>query len=490
MCQIIVKEYTKLFNDSTQIFKFEDDYLNNLDEFEKLLSIKGGNIGSDEGYSVLIIIQGVDKFNSSRSQNVSYDFSASTFKEIKKDILKNFNSLYRIINPHKIVFGLFSRQRPEMEAGDVNISPYFNNTLDKIFFVHGTISNDTEIVKEIGQIITVDTEIFSFLKKKDFKKLEGLYSYIEIDQNTLEVKMVDKGMGKYIGYHNGIKTYSTTNIFTKSGRNLAMVPKKKALKNKTISLKIAFSGGMDSVLNAYKIFSDLEKKLNRVIMDDNDYQIETELTYFEYGCNAENEEITSANNFLDYLKDKKIFRSLNIDLYRENISGIINNISEVAGEKSKLLDKDAVGDKAETEDTLAYVPFRNTLMAQILVAQSQKEFDYLEEYPKDYLIMVGLGLNLSDGQVYGDNNIAWLESTENMLKYGGKQFNNVKLLSPYINRTKINMLKEFKKEFGEDTLRELLNISFSCYYPVNGEACGECGSCLLRKEAIHQNIKD
>jgi 7-cyano-7-deazaguanine synthase in queuosine biosynthesis len=291
-------------------------------------------------------------------------------------------------------------------------------------------------------------------------------------------------MGKYIGYHKGIKTYSTTNIFTKRGRNLAMVPKKKVLKNKTISLKLAFSGGMDSVLNTYKIFSDLEKKLDKLTS----YNIETELTYFEYGCNAEEEEITSANKFLDYLENKKLFRSLNINLYREDISGIINNISSVAGEKSKLLDKSAIGDSAEAEDTLAYVPFRNTLMTQILVAQSQKEFDAWESYPEDYLIMIGLGLNLSDGQVYGDNNIAWLEHTENMLKYGGKRFSNIKLLSPYINRTKINMLSDFKEEFGKEILTDLLNVSFSCYYPIDGKACGKCGSCLLREEAVHQNL--
>jgi 7-cyano-7-deazaguanine synthase in queuosine biosynthesis len=480
MCQIIVREYEK-----ENIKLFEKD-IENIQNFEKLLSIKGGNIGSDEGYSVLIIISGVDKFNLSRSQTINYDFNANTFKEIKKDILENFNSLYNIITPYKIIFGLFSRQRPEMEAGDVNISPYFNTLTNKIYFVHGTISNDVELSISIKAPITVDTEIFSFIDENNINRLEGLFSYVEIDLDTLNVKMVDRGMGKYVGEYKGIKTYSTTNIFTKRGRNLAMIPKKKVFKNKTISLKIAFSGGMDSVLNTYKIFSDLEKKLEKLTS----YNIETELTYFEYGCNAEDDEIHAANNFLDYLENKNLFRSLNINLYRENISGIINNISEVAGEKSKLLDKEAVGNKAEAEDTLAYVPFRNTLMTQILVAQSQKEFDTWEAYPKDFLIMVGLGLNLSDGQVYGDNNIAWLEHTENMLKYGGKRFSNVKLLSPYINRTKINMLKEFKEEFGEEVLKELLNISFSCYYPIDGKACGKCGSCLLREEAIIQNITD
>jgi 7-cyano-7-deazaguanine synthase in queuosine biosynthesis len=471
MCQIIVREYEK-----ENIKLFEKD-IENIQKFKKLLSIKGG---SDEGYSVLILINDT---NNDRC----FEYRGDSFREIYEKVQTDLKSILDLKNPSKIILGLFSRQRPEMEAGRVNISPYINKNLNKTFFVHGTISNDKELFKELTKDsdihLTVDTEIFNFLNKNSFKKLEGLFSYIEIDRKTLKVKMVDKGMGKYEGYYKGIKTYSTTNIFTKRGRNLAMVPKKKVFKNKTISLKIAFSGGMDSVLNTYKIFSDLEKKLEKLTS----YNIETELTYFEYGCNAEDDEMVAAKKFLDYLKDKKLFRSLNINLYRENISGIINNISGVSGEKSKLLDKDAVGNKAEAEDTLAYVPFRNTLMTQILVAQSQKEFDTWEAYPEDFLIMVGLGLNLSDGQVYGDNNITWLEHTENMLKYGGKRFSNVKLLSPYINRTKINMLKEFKEEFGEEVLKELLNISFSCYYPVNGEACGECGSCLLRKEAVNQN---
>jgi len=474
MCQIIVREYSYKYDDF-EIREFLDD-VKNIQKFEKLLSIKGGAIGSDEGYSIYCIV----KTKSEIYEVLEY---GDTFEETTERFLSSLFKQYDHENTLKIVLGLFSRQRPEMENDNVNISPYVNKNLNKTFFVHGTISNDSEIAKELGQVITVDTEIFTHINKKYIHTLEGLFSSIEINRKTLKVKMIDKGMGKYEGYYKDIKTYSTTNIFTKRGKNLAMLPKKKFLKDKIISLKIAFSGGMDSVLNTYKIFSDLEKKLHKLTS----YGIETKLTYFEYGCNAEPEEMVAAKKFLKYLKDKNVFRDLNIDLYSENISGIINNISEVAGEKSKLLDKDAVGDKAEAEDTLAYVPFRNTLMSQILASQSQKEFDYIEAYPEDYLIMIGLGLNLSDGQVYGDNNIAWLEHTENMLKYGGKRFSNIKLLSPYINRTKINMLKEFKEEFGEETLHELLDISFSCYYPVNGEACGECGSCLLRKEAIHQN---
>jgi len=475
MCQIIVKEY------QNNKEKLQED-LKNFDKFEKLLAIKGGRLKGNEGYSVFFIGQG---FANELKSTTYFTRFADSFSDLKKFF---FNQLKHsnILDSTNFVLAFFSRQRPEMEKEDIPtavISPYTNK--NKMYFVHGTIHNDDLLAKEYNNYIHIDTEVFGFITKKDRNKnLKGLYSYIEIDRDNLKVKMIDRGMGKYVGVHNGIKTYSTTDIFSKRGKNLAMLPKRKDLEDKNISLKIAFSGGMDSVLNTYKILSDLEKKLEKCY----NYGISIDLIYFEYSCNAEGEEITSTRKFLDYILKNKLFKKLDINLYRENISNAIKNISNVAGEQSKLLDTSAKGDEAEAESTLAYVPFRNTLMAQLLVSQSQKEFDYCEDSQNNYLIMIGLGLNLSEGQIYNDNNIAWLEQTENMLQYGGKRFSNVKLLSPYINRTKINMLKEFKDEFGKKVLNDLLDISFSCYYPEDGKACGKCGSCLIRKEAIGENL--
>jgi len=473
MCQIIVKEYQ---NNKEKLL----DDLKNFDKFEKLLSIKGGRFKGDEGYSIFFIGQGFTNGLKSTTYFTKFAISFSKLKELFFERLKYSN----ILDSTDFVLAFFSRQRPEMEKNNIHItsiSPYTNN--NKMYFVHGTISNDEVLAKKYEEKIHIDTEVFKFISKKDRNKnLDGLYSYIEIDRDTLKVKMIDRGMGKYIGVHDDVKTYSTTNIFSRYGRNLAMVPKRKDLDNKSNSLKIAFSGGMDSVLNTYKILSDLEKKLKKCY----NYNIWTDLIYFEYSCNAEKEEINASKKFINYILKNNLFKGLDINFYRENISGIINNVSSVTGEQSKLLNSEAKGNEAEAESTLAYVPFRNTLMTQLLVSQSQKEFDYCEDSSNNYSIMVGLGLNLSDGQVYGDNNIAWLEHTENMLKYGGKRFSNVKLLSPYINRTKINMLKEFKDEFGEKVLNDLLDISFSCYYPEDGKACGKCGSCLLRQEAIKE----
>lgn len=471
MCQIIVKEYGL----NTQAFKKD---IKDFDKFENLLAIKGGTKGGSEGYSAFVFFKNGD------DKTAKIGAYANTFQTLKMNFLLEVDHLE--FQPDcKIVMGLFSRQRPEMEKNNISatkLSPYTKNDIN--YYVHGTISNDCEVTAAVGKSIEIDTQVFEIISKPNIRRLEGLFSYISIDEKTLKVKMIDKGMGKYVGTHNGIQTYSTTNIFSKTGLKLAMLPGKNKLNEKTISLKIAFSGGMDSVLNTYKIFSDLEKKLDKLTS----YDIETELVYFEYGCNAEEEEIASVNKFLDYLKNKNLFKKLSIGSYREDIDSLIYNLSIVSGEKSKLLDKDAVGDEKEAESTLAYVPFRNTLMTQLLVAQSQKEFDIFEEYPENYLIMVGLGLNLTDGQVYGDNNISWLENTEKMLSVGGKRFSDIKLLSPYINRTKINMLKEFKEEFGEEVLKDLLDISFSCYYPEDGKACGKCGSCLLRQEAISKNL--
>jgi len=470
MCQIIIREYNKK---NGQALLRKD--LENIKDFEKLLSIKGGGLGQKEGYSISIL-------NSSSLSDIH--ISKNSFIELYDALSSILNKFMKELNKlkykPKLVLCLFSRQRPEMEKKVINISPYFNNYMDCIYFVHGTISNDKQLSKSLNRRISVDTEIFAHLRKQDFEKLKGLYSYIEID-HKLNIKMIDRGMGKYIEEKEDITTYSTTNIFSREGLGISMVPRKKELKNKHIILKIAFSGGMDSVLNTYKIFSDLEKKLSELT----NFNIEVELIYFEYGCNAENEELNASHAFMSYLKHKDIFKSLNINQYEENLERVVVGISSIAGEASKLLDTNAFGDIVETESTSAYVPFRNSLMVQTLIAQAQKEFDNIEVSSNDHLIMVGLGLNLSDGQVYGDNNIAWLENIEKMCKYGGKRYGNIKLLSPYINRTKTNMIREFKSEFGKEILNELLDISFSCYYPKDGKACGSCGSCILREKAIN-----
>jgi len=448
MCQIITKN---IRSDKLLEFMTSDD----INTIEDQLSIKGGLKGGDEGYSCW-----VSSFFCIRKKR---------FFELKQAVLKHIDLLNdSLLEANKIVqVVFFSRQRPEMENDIVEISPYFNKNNASWYWVHGTISNDKELVSILHDVkLTVDTQLFEYLTPELFDKLEGLYSYIEIDKDD-NIKMIDKGMGKYITYDfekdNPIE-FSTTDL---SKPNQALV-------DKTIrKYKIAFSAGMDITLTTFKILSDILK----IVPEEDISDVNIELVLFKYGTHAENIEYTSALKFIEYIKGNG-FNDLNISLSQKDITPLMSNIQQVTGEVSKLT-TNSTADEKETESNLAYVPYRNTLFCTLLNAAIQKQYHKRKEP-----VGIGFGLNLSEGQVYGDNNIAWLNSTESMLSYGGKFFQDVKIVSPYINKTKINMLKLFELEFGKDVLTDLLDISFSCYYPKDGKSCNECGSCILRQKAI------
>jgi 7-cyano-7-deazaguanine synthase len=144
-----------------------------------------------------------------------------------------------------------------------------------------------------------------------------------------------------------------------------------------------------------------------------------------------------------------------------------------------------VADSAETESPLSYVPYRNTQFAILLA--SKAEALHLQN------VDILFGLNLSEGMVFMDNSEGWLEAINQTIKLGGKDFEytgTYEVIAPYYPRTKTNMLKEFKEDFGFAPLEQLLLLSKSCYYPnPDGTPCGKCGSCILREKAI-QKLKD
>ena len=91
-----------------------------------------------------------------------------------------------------------------------------------------------------------------------------------------------------------------------------------------------------------------------------------------------------AKMWVDYIKNsKEYFMQIESISNKENISKadkirIKMMLEIIIGEyetlqHSKLLDKDAKGDTKETESSLAYVPYRNTLFCMSLNAKLQKE---------------------------------------------------------------------------------------------------------------------
>jgi len=439
MCQIITLEGEKI-----NIISY---LLKNKNKIKKSLNFKGG-----EGYSLTFLNNNGNWFS---TQAVDFEelFDDSIERLIKEP---NYDYCYII---------LFSRQRPEMENERVPLPPYWNNDWeDKNIFVwmHGTISNVEELEKKYNVKVNVDSEILLYAKEEE---IEGNYSAIiaEIykENQLVSVRGIDNGLGLYHFNEDKIKIYTTDIDFQK--RDMVRVFKV------SDNLIVSYSGGMDvtmSLIKQLELYKKMEFKYKNIY-----------LIYFDYGARARDEEINALFKMEKYLKSE--YPDINLEAQVLEVRGLLHDISMIYQQQIKLIDNKAEADEREAESTLAYIPFRNTIFMELLATFAEGR--NLESV--DFLI----GLNLSEGMVYLDNSEIWLHKINDLLPRAGKSYHkHWQVVAPYHNKTKINMLKDIYKIIGEKKFNELLEISFSCYYPVNNKPCGKCGSCLLRQKAIEE----
>jgi 7-cyano-7-deazaguanine synthase in queuosine biosynthesis len=223
---------------------------------------------------------------------------------------------------------------------------------------------------------------------------------------------------------------------------------------------------MDIAFSTYKAIS--EGIYSRIV-----------LHYFDWGSRAAAAERTTLHNFARFYMDSF---GIPTDVVIIDARGYFENFFDIADVQSKIADKDAVGDSDETESPIAYVPYRNSQFAMLLASVAEG---------KNLLnVDILFGLNLSEGMVFMVNSEGWLESIQSGVRYGGKDFSitgTYDVIAPYFPRTKTNMLKEFREEFGVEVWQKIIEKSFSCYYPEeDGTSCGKCGSCILRQKAIQK----
>ena len=397
----------------------------------------------------------------------------------------------------------FSRQKPEMEESfsfDL-LPPFIEEDTGFAWFVHGTIWNDKELQEKYNlPELKVDTEIFKYLNKineddyRSLNKIKGLYSAVMLDD--YDYSLYNGGLGFWKGEINGIETIAVSPV----NNSFKLIDlNKTAISATKHDLYIAYSGGMDITLSTIKEINDIIE-LRKELFGDEALIINVNLIYFDYGTAASDQEKKSLNNFKDFLE--KHFgekANLNVSTRIIDFNDIINgSMKLINSDYLRLKDKNAEVDNTEAENNSSYVPYRNTLFMSALGAIIDQDIDDKKLQGLNGLdnlfnenIEIIIGLNLSEGQVYLDNGIAWKENMEKVVNYGGKHFKDVKIISSYIHKTKINMLKLFKNKFGEELLKEALNIAFSCYFPKDGKPCGECGSCKLRikaeKEVLNEN---
>jgi len=450
MCQIIslnttVKKLRKIVDEEVYI-----------DILQEMMEEKGGDYYSLQMYSK------------------DYSFRDSSNINIA-EILINLIDFIKAKNiKGEIGILLFSRQRPEMERGEVEEQPYVSAIQDKIAFaVHGTIHNDKELALDLDATINADTEILKHIPYKEWGKAKGTYAVIGMLKN-----------GQTMIYEHGLKIYKSRIILNgKHVADIVSTANLKAFEQPVINLNraesltenralfVSFSGGMDISLSLYDTLDT--GKYDRVL-----------LNYFAWGSIAEPGEIGTLDDFLAFYR--KEFPGIDFDLdiveadrYFEEYFDINEAPLPKISIHHDLYDDDEEHN-GESEAPMAYVPYRNTQFALLMASKAEayeiKHVDFL------------FGLNLSEGMVYMDNSEGWLDAIQETIRYGGKDSTisgTYNVIAPFFSRTKTNMLQEFKEMYGVATLEQLLSLSKSCYYPKSdGTPCGKCGSCILRNKSI------
>ena len=180
---------------------------------------------------------------------------------------------------------------------------------------------------------------------------------------------------------------------------------------------------------------------------------------FNYGQRHESELLASAK--LSALHGTVEHKVINIDLRSIGGSALTDNLIDVPEEEQQGI-------------PVTYVPARNTVFLSIALGWA--------EVLNAHAIYVGV--NAVDYSGYPDcrpDFIAAFETLANLATKTGVEGNKLSVHAPLINMTKAEIIKR-GIELGVD-----YSQTVSCYQAdSDGNACGRCDSCRLRRQGFEQ----
>lgn len=130
-------------------------------------------------------------------------------------------------------------------------------------------------------------------------------------------------------------------------------------------------------------------------------------------------------------------------------------------------------ESAMTDIPITYVPARNLVFLSIAMALAETLG------AKDLFI----GVNAVDYSGYPDCRPEFIESfttTANLATKLGVDGNAIRVHTPLMEMTKAEIVQA-GVALGVDYA-----MTHSCYDPINGKACGQCDSCILRRRGFEQ----
>lgn len=201
------------------------------------------------------------------------------------------------------------------------------------------------------------------------------------------------------------------------------------------------SGGLDSTTALYF----LRQK----------YQI-VEAVTFDYN-QRHKREIDSAKNICKQLKiPHRIIDIKNCNELMQGSSLTSKNIATPHGHYHKSNMKNTI------------VPNRNAILINIAAGYAISKKIYA----------LSLGVHAGDHYIYPDCRPAFIKSQQKTLSLANEC--NFKILAPFLNKTKIEIVKIGHK------LHVPFELTWTCY-EGGKKPCGKCGSCSERKEAFAKN---
>ncbi|TGL93298.1 7-cyano-7-deazaguanine synthase QueC [Leptospira barantonii] len=231
------------------------------------------------------------------------------------------------------------------------------------------------------------------------------------------------------------------NSDTKNPKKSSKESSKDFSNNKAVVL---LSGGLDSTTCLYQALADGKQ---------------IQALSFDYGQRHRIE--------LSYAK--KITRKLGIPHTIQKLKPELFLGSSLT-QKSIKVPKNSLG-KDEIPNT--YVPGRNILFLSFAVSLA-------EGTGSDSIY---IGVNAMDYSGYPDCRPEFIKMYEMAIQLGtkkGSQGSPIKILTPLQNLTKKEIV------LLGNRLKVPFHLTFSCYDPKNGKACGKCDACLLRKKGFQE----
>jgi 7-cyano-7-deazaguanine synthase in queuosine biosynthesis len=216
-----------------------------------------------------------------------------------------------------------------------------------------------------------------------------------------------------------------------------------------------FSGGLDSTLAILKTMSRNEP-------------VKILPIFFDYGQKARNEETKAVLQLIPKLREFGKQKNLDTQVDECKIFKIrSSDIDFFSWSQSAILESRPISEQIDVEN-------RNMVLVSCALSIIMSERATLQL--KGHIELITGFLN-----DFYDTSINFADSLNNLLQVMRQPIEVVTPLIPRNQKGTVSVNKLVDIAHSLDVLSLLKNMTWSCYYPTNGNACGKCHPCVKRR---------